>query len=78
MKQDNKISLTKCRCLLDHYTKDVIAWNPLTNEVFGGQFDAPKDCQHWLLKFEGVGEDSELGLTEGYGRIEFAYSRMAV
>lgn len=58
--------------------KAVIAWNPLTNEVFGGQLDAPKDCQHWLLKFDGVGEDSELGLTEGYGRIEFAYSRMAV
>ncbi len=57
--------------------KAVIAWNPQTNDVFGGQFDAPPGCQHWLLKFDGVGADAELGLSQGYGRVEYAYSQMA-
>ncbi len=57
--------------------KAVIAWNPKTNEVFGGQFDAPPGSEHWLLKFDGVGEDAELGLSEGYGKVEYAYYLMA-
>jgi len=36
--------------------KAVIAWNPLTNEVFSGQVDAPDGCDHWLLKFDMVKE----------------------
>ena len=57
--------------------KAVIAWNPATDEVRSGQFDAPPGFEHWLLKFDGVGEDEELGTCEGYGRIEFAYYLMA-
>lgn len=57
--------------------KAVLAWNPQTNEVFGGQFDAPPGSEHWLLKFDGVGEDTELGLSEGYGKVEYAYYLMA-
>jgi len=57
--------------------KAVIAWNPATDEVRSGQFDAPPGFEHWLLKFDGVGEDEELGTGEGYGRIEFAYYLMA-
>jgi serine/threonine-protein kinase HipA len=57
--------------------KAVIAWNSKTNEVFGGQFDAPLGSEHWLLKFDGVGEDIELGLSEGYGKVEYTYYLMA-
>ena len=57
--------------------KAVIAWNPATNEVRSGQFDAAPGFEHWLLKFDGVGKDEELGTGEGYGRIEFAYYLMA-
>jgi len=57
--------------------KAVIAWNPKTDEVRGGQFDAAPGFEHWLLKFDGVGKDKELGTGEGYGRIEFAYYLMA-
>jgi serine/threonine-protein kinase HipA len=57
--------------------KAVIAWNPTTDEVRSGQFDAAPGFEHWLLKFDGVGRDKELGTGEGYGRIEFAYSLMA-
>jgi serine/threonine-protein kinase HipA len=45
--------------------------------VRSGQFDAAPGFEHWLLKFDGVGKDKELGTGEGYGRIEFAYYLMA-
>ncbi len=57
--------------------KAVIAWNPTTQEIRSGQLDAPEGFEHWLLKFDGVGTDRELGSTQDYGRIEFAYHRMA-
>jgi serine/threonine-protein kinase HipA len=57
--------------------KAVIAWNPKTDEVRSGQFDVAPGFEHWLLKFDGVGKDTELGTGEGYGRIEYAYSLMA-
>ena len=57
--------------------KAVILWNPKTNEVRSGQFDAAPGFEHWMLKFDGVGKDKELGTGEGYGRIEYAYSLMA-
>ncbi len=58
--------------------KAVIAWNPGNGEVRSGQFDAAPGFEHWLLKFDGVGRDSELGTGADYGRIEYAYHRMAV
>jgi len=58
--------------------KAVVAWNPRTNEVRSGQFDAAPGFEHWLLKFDGIGADSELGTGAGYGRIEYAYHRMAL
>ena len=58
--------------------KAVIAWNPATGEVRSGQFDAAPGFEHWLLKFDGVGKDAELGTGAEYGRIEYAYHLMAV
>ncbi len=57
--------------------KAVIAWNPNTDEVRSGQFDVAPGFEHWLLKFDGIGKDKELGTGQGYGRIEYAYSLMA-
>lgn len=57
--------------------KAVVAWNPTTQELRSGQLDAPPGFEHWLLKFDGVGQDRELGSSQDYGRIEFAYHRMA-
>src|SRR6185503_1162096 len=39
--------------------------------------DAPPGFEHWLLKFDGMGKDKDLGASQGYGRIEFAYYLMA-
>lgn len=58
--------------------KAAIAWNPASGEVRTGQFDVEPGFEHWLLKFDGVGNDSELGDSKHYGRIEYAYHRMAV
>lgn len=57
--------------------KAVIAWNPTTNTIRSGQFDAAEGFEHWLLKFDGVGKYSELGTGADYGRIEYAYCLMA-
>lgn len=57
--------------------KAVIALNRQTREIRSGQFDAPEGFEHWLLKFDGMGEDKELGASAAYGRIEYAYSLMA-
>jgi serine/threonine-protein kinase HipA len=57
--------------------KAVIAWNPTTEQIRSGQFDVAPDFEHWLLKFDGVGADLELGTSKDYGRIEYAYYKMA-
>ncbi|MBY0574113.1 MAG: type II toxin-antitoxin system HipA family toxin [Undibacterium sp.] len=57
--------------------KAVIAINPATDEIRSGQTTVPENFEHWLLKFDGIGKDSELGASSDYGRIEYAYSMMA-
>jgi len=57
--------------------KAVIALHPESGEIRSGQLDAPDGFEHWLLKFDGMGTDQELGSTQSYGRIEYAYHRMA-
>lgn len=60
--------------------KATVVWNPETDEIRAGQFDADPGFEHWLLKFDGMGADRELGqlgASQDYGRIEYAYSLMA-
>ena len=57
--------------------KASIAWNPSSNEIRAGQFDVQPGFEHWLLKFDGLGNDRELGTSQDYGRIEYAYFLMA-
>jgi serine/threonine-protein kinase HipA len=57
--------------------KAVIALNPETEEIRSGQLDAPDGFEHWLLKFDGMGDDHELGASQHYGRVEYAYHLMA-
>jgi serine/threonine-protein kinase HipA len=58
--------------------KAVIAWNPQTQEIRSGQFNVAPGFEHWLLKFDGIGSDFELGTSKDYGRIEYAYYKMAL
>jgi serine/threonine-protein kinase HipA len=59
--------------------KAVIAWNPATNEVRSGQVTTEDGFEYWLLKFDGVrgNRDKELDDPQGYGCVEYAYSKMA-
>jgi serine/threonine-protein kinase HipA len=58
--------------------KAVLGWNPETREIRAGQFDVPEGFEHWILKFDGMGADHELGEGQGYGRIEYGYHLMAL
>ncbi|MDA8390565.1 MAG: type II toxin-antitoxin system HipA family toxin [Gammaproteobacteria bacterium] len=55
--------------------KAVIAMDD-AGRIVSGQGTAPEGYAHWIIKFDGVG-DLELGQTQDYGRIEYAYSLMA-
>ncbi|MDH5546283.1 MAG: type II toxin-antitoxin system HipA family toxin [Gammaproteobacteria bacterium] len=55
--------------------KAVIAMNAAGN-IVSGQTRAPEGYEHWILKFDGV-TDLELGKPMEFGRIEYAYYKMA-
>ena len=57
--------------------KAVVTWNTQTQEIRSGQFEAAAGFEHWVLKFDGMGKDLELGGSADYGRIEYAYHLMA-
>lgn len=57
--------------------KAVVALHPVTGELRSGQLPADPGFEHWLLKFDGVGMDHELGTGGHCGRIEYAYHLMA-
>jgi serine/threonine-protein kinase HipA len=57
--------------------KAVVAWNGKAKQIRSGQFDLAPGFEPWILKFDGVGKYSELGTGADYGRIEYAYYKMA-
>lgn len=57
--------------------KAVIGWNRRTSEIRSGQFALLPGFEYWLLKFDGMGTDRELGQSRDFGRIEYAYYLMA-
>ncbi len=57
--------------------KAVIIYNEETGEIRSGQFSAPGNFSHWLIKFDGV-TDKQFGTSSGYGRVEMAYYKMAI
>ena len=57
--------------------KVVIVYNEKSGEVRSGQTNAPKGFAHCLLKLDGV-SDIQLGNSQGYGRVEMAYYKMAM
>ena len=60
--------------------KAILAWNPNTNEFMSGQVKVEKGFEHWLLKFDGVKNNSDKEISDplGYGKIEYAYYLMAL
>jgi serine/threonine-protein kinase HipA len=60
--------------------KAILAWNPNTKEFRSGQIDLDSGFEHWLLKFDGISNnrDKEIADPLGYGKIEYAYYKIAV
>ncbi|MGI4848027.1 MAG: type II toxin-antitoxin system HipA family toxin [Janthinobacterium lividum] len=56
--------------------KALIAMND-QGQIRSGQVKAPKDFSYWLLKFDVAKSTALLADSQGYGRIEYAYSLMA-
>jgi len=57
--------------------KAVITLHDTTGEIRPGH-GMPRDGERsWLLKFDGIGADRQLGESQQYTRIEYAYSLMA-
>lgn len=61
--------------------KAVLAFNPTTGQMRSGQVEAPEGYEHWLMKFDGVGDPQEQGdpliSSQQYCRVEYAYYLMA-
>jgi len=63
--------------------KALILWNRESNEVRSGFAEPRPGDEHWLIKFDGVSKDSGgVGMhadrsPQPWGRIEYAYSRLA-
>jgi len=59
--------------------KAFIAYNDATGQVRSGQVEVGEGFRHWLLKFDGVARSGDHGLTDpqGWGAVEYAYSKMA-
>jgi len=58
--------------------KALIALDPETEEVRSGQLPSDSGFQYWILKFDGVDDETrDLGRSRGYGVVEFVYSQMA-
>ena len=57
--------------------KAIVNINPVTDEIRSGHLIPPPGFEPWLVKFDGIGSDSQLGPGRNYGRVEFAYSLMA-
>ena len=59
--------------------KAFIAYNDVTGQVRSGQVQIGAGFRQWLLKFDGVSRAGDHGLTdpEGWGAVEYAYTKMA-
>jgi serine/threonine-protein kinase HipA len=59
--------------------KAFIAYNDTTGQVRSGQVQVQEGFRHWLIKFDGVAQSGDHGLTDpqGWGAVEYAYARMA-
>ena len=59
--------------------KAFIAYNDATGQVRSGQVQVGAGFRQWLLKFDGVSRAGDHGLTDpqGWGAVEYAYSKMA-
>ena len=54
--------------------KALLGWNRNTDEVIANQAELPPGFEHWIFKFDGMGDD---GRPQHWCRLEYAYYLMA-
>lgn len=57
--------------------KAIVNIDPETGEIRSGHVPPGPGFEAWMLKFDGIGDDAQLGPGRNYGRVEYAYSLMA-
>ncbi|MCL2403486.1 MAG: type II toxin-antitoxin system HipA family toxin [Coriobacteriia bacterium] len=58
--------------------KAVVGFDKRSEEFVSGQLDVPEGFEHWIIKFDvESSEPGNLGVSQEYGRIEYAYYLMA-
>jgi serine/threonine-protein kinase HipA len=59
--------------------KAFIAYNDATGLLRSGQVQVAEGFRQWLIKFDGVAQSGDHGLTDpqGWGAVEYAYAKMA-
>jgi len=57
--------------------KAVVAFDPGTGQIRSGHGAHAPGFEPWLIKLDGVTNRGALGASDGSGRVEFAYYRMA-
>lgn len=59
--------------------KAFIAYNEISGQVRSGQLDAGDGFRQWVLKLDGVRKSGDHGLADpqGWGAVEYAYSKLA-
>jgi serine/threonine-protein kinase HipA len=60
--------------------KAILAWNEQTGEFRSGQVKAGEGFTYWLMKFDGISNNSdrELADPQGFGLIEYGFHLLAV
>ena len=60
--------------------KAILAWNAATGEFRSGQVKAGEGFSYWLMKFDGISNnsDKELADPQGFGQIEYGFYLLAV
>ncbi|MAC84370.1 MAG: hypothetical protein CL624_09570 [Arcobacter sp.] len=54
--------------------KAIIAWNKKTNEIKSGRSNLTDDFEHYLFKFDGVGDNKK---PADYTKVEYMYMKIA-
>jgi serine/threonine-protein kinase HipA len=58
--------------------KAIVLWNRKTNQVRSAFARVRQGDEHWIVKFDGVGElGAPQPATQPYNRVEYAYAQMA-
>lgn len=57
--------------------KAIVNINAITGEIRSGHLPPASGFEPWIIKFDGINAENQLGHGQNFGRVEYAYSLMA-